>query len=290
MKFRLFRKNKKPKETVDIKGGFAEICNRYESKLRELCVDWDELTKKWDLLFESLDERVRNETNETLLKTPHERATASGQVIISFTSVKKSIKKELKKLSKTLNKEQTKLLKAKAKTWLEEVLGASELSRGSRFLRNKHMSEFSRYQRKLDKLLKKKDKALKAASEQKRLEQIEHEKVEQERNRERNRVRETQLRWAEEIRLTCKTCRHTQKEREEQVRQLVSINSTLRMNMKSERWTRKGDKLIASGLKWKWRFGESALVEMNSRQRERTQLFVPERCPECQFPFFGRFG
>ena len=98
MKFRLFRKNKKLKETVDVESGFAEICNRYESKLRELCVDWDELTKKWDLLFESLDERVRNETNETLLKTPHERATASGQVIISFTSVKKSIKKELKNL------------------------------------------------------------------------------------------------------------------------------------------------------------------------------------------------
>jgi hypothetical protein len=93
----LFRKNKQPTETVDIESRFAEICNRYESKLRELCVDWDELTKKWDLLFESLDERVRNETNETLLKTPHERATASGQVIISFTSVKKSIKKELKK-------------------------------------------------------------------------------------------------------------------------------------------------------------------------------------------------
>jgi hypothetical protein len=285
MKFRLFRKNKKLKETVDVESGFAEICNRYESKLRELCVDWDELTKKWDLLFESLDERVRNETNETLLKTPHERATASGQVIISFTSVKKSIKKELKKLSKTLNKEQTKLLKAKAKTWLQEVLGASELSRGSRFLRNKHMSEFSRYQRKLNKLLKKKDKALKAASQKKRLEQIEHEKGEQEKNR----VRETQLRLAEEVRLTCKTCRHTPAEREEQVRQLVSINSHLLGTMKDERRTRKRDERRTRTLKRVYRFGSSALVEMNSRQRERTQFFAPERCPECQFPFFGRY-
>ena len=285
MKFRLFRKNKKPKETVDIESGFAEICNRYESKLRELCIDWDELTKKWDLLFESLDERVRNETNETLLKTPHERATASGQVIVSFTSVKKSIKKELKKLSKTLNKEQTKLLKAKAKTWLEEVLGTSELSRGSRFLRNKHMSEFLRYQRKLNKLLRKKDKALKAASQQKRLEQIEHEKVEQERNR----VRETQLRWAEEIRLTCKTCRHTPAEREEQVRQLVRTNASLARIMKDEGRTRKREERLARTLKGVYRFGSSALVEMNSRQRERTQLFEPERCPECQFPFFGRY-
>ena len=286
MKFRLFRKNKIPKETVDIESGFAEICNRYESKLKELCIDWDELTKKWDLLFESLDERVRNETNETLLKTPNERATAFGQVIISLTSVKKSINKDLKKLGKSLDKEQTKLLRTKAKTWVQEVLGTSELSRGRRFLFNKHMLRASRYQRKLNKLLKKKDKALKTASQQKRLEQIENERAEQERNR----VRETQLRWAEEIRLTCKTCRHTQKEREEQVRQLVSINSNLRRQMKSEQLTRKGDKLIASGLKWKWRFGESALVEMNSRQRERTQLFVPERCPECQFPFFGRYG
>ena len=289
MKFRLFRKNKKPKETVDIESGFAEICNRYESKLRELCIDLDELTKKWDLLFESLDERVRNETNEILLKTPNERATAFGQVIISLTSVKKSIKKELKKLSKTLNKEQTKLLKAKAKTWVEEVLGASELSRGSRFLRNKHMSEFLRYQRKLNKLLKKKDKALRAASEQKRLEQIEHEKVEQERNQERNRVRETQLRWAEEIRLTCKTCRHTQKEREEQVQLLVRLNTARLGIMKDEGRTRKREERLAKTLKGVYRFGSSALVEMNSRQRERTQLFEPERCPECQFPFFGRY-
>ena len=285
MKFRLFRKNKKPKETVDIESGFDEICNRYESKLRELCVDWDELTKKWDLLFESLDERVRNETNETLLKTPHERTIASGQVIVSFTSVKKSIKKELKKLSKTLNKEQTKLLKAKAKTWLEEVLGTSELSRGSRFLRNNHMSEFLRYRRKLNKLLKKKTKALKAASQQKRLEQIEHEKVEQERNR----VRETQLRLAEEVRLTCKTCRHTPAEREEQVRQLVSVNTALLGQMKDEGRTRKREERRAKTLKRVYRFGSSALVEMNSRQRERTQFFEPERCPECQFPFFGRY-
>jgi hypothetical protein len=282
MKFRLFRRNNQPKETVDIESGFAEICNRYESKLRELCINWDELTKKWDLLFESLDERVRNETNETLLKTPHERTIASGQVIVSFTSVKKSIKKELKKLSKTLNKEQTKLLKAKAKTWLEEVLGTSELSRGSRLLRNKHMSEFLRYRRKLNKLLKKKDKALKAASQQKRLEQIEHEKVEQERNQERNRVRETQLRWAEEIRLTCKTCKSSPSMREERERNQIMIDKILRERIKSEQRTRKIDKNMAKALKWNMRFGASALVEMNSRQREQTSLHIPRRCPECR--------
>lgn len=285
MKFRLFRKNKKPKETVDIESGFAEVCNRYESKLRELCVDWDELTKKWDLLFESLDERVRNETNEILLKTPNERATAFGQVIISLTSVKKSIKKELKKLSKTLNKEQTKLLKAKAKTWVEEVLGASELSRGRTFIDNKHIWGVLRYQRKLDKLLMKKDKALKAASQQKRLEQIEHEKVEQERNRERM----VQFQQAEEIRLTCKTCRHTPAEREEQVQLLVRLNTARLGIMKDEGRTRKREERLARTLKGVYRFGSSALVEMNSRQRERTQLAEPERCPECQFPFFGRY-
>jgi hypothetical protein len=138
----------------------------------------------------------------------------------------------------------------------------------------------------LNKLLKEKEKALKAASQQKRLEQIEQERAEQERIR----VRETQLRWAEEIRLTCKTCRHTPAQREEQVQQLVSINLTLLGDMASEKRTRKREEELANALKWKRRFGESALVEMNSRQRERTKLFEPERCPECQFPFFGRYG
>ena len=286
MKFRLFKRTKQPTETVDIGIGFSDICNRHESKLTELCINWEQLIKKWDLLFESLDERVRSETNETLRKTLSERGKDFGQVIISFTSVTKSMKKELIKLSNTLTKEQNKLLKAKAKTWLEDVLGASELSRGRRFLFKMHIRRSERYRRKLNKLLKEKEKALKAASQQKRLEQIEQERAEQERIR----VRETQLRWAEEIRLTCKTCRHTPAQREEQVQQLVSINLTLLGDMASEKRTRKREEELANALKWKRRFGESALVEMNSRQRERTKLFEPERCPECQFPFFGRYG
>ena len=284
MKFRLFTKNKQPKETVDIESGFAEICNRYESKLRELCIDWEELTKKSDLLFESLDEAVKNDTHTEWLDDDIPKAFR--QVIDSLIMVKKSIKKELKKLNKTVTKEQTELLRKTTKIWLEEVLGTSELSRGLKFLLKKKYSLESRNSRKLDELLEKKNKALKAASQQRRMEQIEHQKVEQERNLERF----LQFQQAEEIRLTCKTCRHTPSEREEQVRLLVSLNLSLIKNMASEQRTRKREEGMANALKWNMKFGEAALVEMNSRQRERTQIFEPARCPECQFPFFGRYG
>ena len=237
MKFRLFARNIQPIEAVDIESGFAEICNRYESKLRELCIDWEKLTNKWNSLLAGPSETVRNGTHTTLPRHPLQ--DGFGEVIGSLRSVKKSIKKELKKLSKTLTKEQTKLLKTRTNIWIDEVLGTSELSRGDKFLVQGNM------------------------------------------------MRTSDRENAEERKLTCKTCGHTPSQRNKQEQSLANIQNLQIKQIHTEMRTQKGDASMAKALKWNMRFGEAALVEMNSRQREQTQPYIPERCPECRFPVFG---
>ena len=92
---------------------------------------------------------------------------------------------------------------------------------------------------------------------------------------------------AEERKLTCKTCGSTPSQRNKQEQSLANIHNLQIKQIHTEMRTQKADASMAKALKWNMRFGESALVEMNSRQREQTQPYIPERCPECRFPFFG---
>ena len=273
---------KKPSRVpVDRESIFDEIYARYEPQLRSLCFEWSELIKNWDSVFSTINQALRNATDESPLEQP--LMSNESEFFRRYRSVTKSLKKELRRAGKGTPRSERKILKKKSKMWLKQVLTGSELSRGWYFASNKTSIRRMRYFRKWNKFQNMKRKS----SEMQK-------KVERERNRERAR----QVKREREIELTCKTCHHSSAERVAQEEQLKVIQKALLREMKGAGRKLKAEQGVAEALRWNLRFGESALVEMNVRQkeqiqREQTQSYLQwfqlSRCAECQFPYFPKF-
>ena len=282
MKFRLSRKNKKPKETVDVEIQFAAICSRYESQLSRLIAEWESLTEKWDAKAATIAESVKNETNQSWL----EKFTNDSQsqmkadfmrVSMYVVRIKKSIRREFKLLRRAYDKQSFRILKAKINSWLDELIGTSDLSIHPAFLTFKIEFRAWRYGSKLNKHRELKKSAGKAESQRIRTEQIVRERERQAREEERL----GRLRSQEDEKSKCLKCGSYPSAREVAANFAKNYYKHQKMVLKGEQIQRSGEESLASALKWKRRFGEAALVEMNLRQKEVRQYHAPDICSEC---------
>jgi hypothetical protein len=277
------RKKKLQKRIIDVESEFAAICSRYELLLRGLVSEWEILTEKWDAKAATIGETVTNETNQSWLEkfsiNPQSNMKAEFTKVSMYVfRIKKSIRREFKLIRKAYDKQNVRILKTRIDSWLDELIGTSDLSIHTAFLSFKIEFRAQRYGSKLNKHRELKKNAAKAEAERNRVWQVEARKGNQKREQESN----LRFQQAEEIRLTCKTCKSSPSMREERERNQITIDKILRERIKAEQRTRKGEKGMADALKWNMRFGEAALIEMNSRQREQTSIDLPSRCPECR--------
>lgn len=282
MKFRLFRKNKKPKETVDVEIQFTAICSRYESQLRSLVSEWEGLTEKWDAKAATIAETVKNETNQSWLEKfsndPQSQMKAEFmRVSMYVVRIKKSIRRDLKRIRKSSDNQNVKILETKVKSWLDEVIGNSDLSVHPAFLTIKIDSRSRRYGSKLNKHRELKKRASKAEAQRIRTEQIVRERERQVREEERL----GRLRRQEDEKSKCLKCGSYPSAREAAANFAKNYYKHQKMVLKGEQIQRSGEESLASALKWKRRFGEAALVEMNLRQKEVRQYHAPDICSEC---------
>jgi|694.fasta_scaffold102749_2 hypothetical protein len=282
MKFRLFRKNKKPKETVDVEIQFTAICSRYESQLRSLVSEWEGLTEKWDAKAATIAETVKNETNQSWLEKfsndPQSQMKAEFmRVSMYVVRIKKSIRREFKLLRKAYDKQNARILKTRINSWLDELIGSSDLSINPAFLTFKIEFRSRRYGSKLNKQRELKKSASRAESQRIRTEQIARERERQVREEERL----VQLRRQEDQKYKCLKCGSYPSAREAAANFAKNYYKHQKMVLKGEQIQRSGEESLASALKWKRRFGEAALVEMNLRQKEVRQYHAPDICSEC---------
>ena len=282
MKFRLSRKNKKPKETVDVEIQFAAICSRYESQLSSLITEWESLTEKWDAKAATIAETVKNETDQSWLEKftndPKSGMKADFiRVSMYVVRIKKSIRREFKLLRRAYDKQSFRILKTKINSWLDEVIGTSDLSIHPAFLILKIEFRSWRYGSKLNKHRELKKSAIRAESKRIRTEQIVRERERQVREEERL----VQLRRQEDQKSKCIKCGSYPSAREAAANFAKNYYKQQKMVLKGEQIQRSGEESLVSALKWKRRFGEAALVEMNLRQKEVMQYHAPDICSEC---------
>jgi hypothetical protein len=273
MKFRLFRKDKKPKETVDVEIQFTAMCSRYESQLRKLVSEWESLTEKWDAKAATIAETVKNETNQSWLEKfsndPQSKMKAEFmRVSMYVVRIKKSIRREFKLLRKAYDKQNARILKTRINSWLDGLIGSSDLSINPAFLTFKIEFHAWRYGSKLNKQRELKKSASKAEAQRIRTEQIARE-------------RERQVR--EDEKSKCLKCGSYPSAREVAANFAKNYYKQQKMVLRGEQIQRSGEESLASALKWKRRFGEAALVEMNLRQKEVRQYHAPDICSECGF-------